>query len=155
VLLDDSEVQGVLELLEGESARIVAAMGQSMRVNAAGEKVLDSSEFLAQMPQAIQAFASARLAAPAHDTIDEARATVSVNEKKLRDSNIAREANEIVREQHRVVGDWDTELELARQADSIVRGRQGLMGTRISGAALSAQARMGQKHRGSDGDEES
>ncbi len=155
VLLDDSELQGVLPLLEGESARIVAAIRPSMRVNAAGEKVLDSSEFLAQMPPAIQAFASARLAAPAHDTIDEARATVSVNEKKLRDSNIAREANEIVREQHRVVGDWDTELELARHADSIVRGRQGLMGTRVLGASLGGQARLGQKHRGSDGDEES
>jgi DNA primase len=155
VLLDDSEMQSVLDLLEGESARIVAAIGQSMRVNARGEKVLDSSEFLAQMPPAIQAFASARLAAPAHDTIDEARATVSVNEKKLRDSNIAREANEIVREQHRVVGDWDTELELARQADTIVRGRQGLTGTRVLGASLGTQARMGQKHRGSDGDEES
>ncbi|HXN34150.1 MAG TPA: CHC2 zinc finger domain-containing protein [Polyangiaceae bacterium] len=155
VLLDDSELQGVLPLLEGESARIVAAIRLSMRANAAGEKVLDSSEFLAQMPPAIQAFASARLAAPAHDTIDEARATVSANEKKLRDSNIAREANEIVREQHRVVGDWDTELELARQADSIVRGRQGLMGTRVLGASLGAQERMGQKHRGSDGDEES
>jgi DNA primase len=155
VLLDDSQMTGVLELLAGESARIVAAISQSMRINAAGEKVLDSSEFLAQMPPAIQAFASARLAAPAHDTVEEARATVSANEKKLRDSNIAREANEIVREQHRVVGDWDTELELARQADSIVRERQGLMGTRVSGEALGARARMGQKHRGSDGDEES
>ncbi|MGA7120692.1 MAG: DNA primase [Polyangiaceae bacterium] len=155
VLLDDSQIQGVLELLEGESARIVAAIGQSMRMNAAGEKVLDSSEFLAQMPSAIQAFASARLAAPVHDTIDEARATVGANEKKLRDSNIAREANEIVREQHRIVGDWDTELELARQADSIVRERQGLTGTRVLGASLGAQARLGQKHRGSDGDEES
>jgi DNA primase len=155
VLLDDSQMKGVLDLLEGESARIVAAIGQSMRTNAAGEKVLDSSEFLAQMPPAIQAFASARLAAPAHETIDDARATVSANEKKLRDSNIAREANEIVREQHRVVGDWDMELELARQADSIVRERQGLMGTRVLGASLGAQARMGQKHRGSDGDEES
>ena len=155
LLLDDSEVQGVLPLLEGESARIVAAIQQSMRLNAAGEKVLDSSELLAQMPPAIQAFASARLAAPSHDTIDEARATVSVNEKKLRDGNIAREANEIVREQHRVVGDWDTELQLAKQADSIFRERQGLMGTRVLGASLGAQARMGQKHRGSDGDEES
>jgi len=155
VLLDDSQIQGVLDLLEGESARIVAAIGQSMRLNVAGEKVLDSSEFLAQMPPAIQAFASARLAAPVHDTIDEARATVSANEKKLRDSNIAREANEIVREQHRIVGDWDTELELARHADSIVRERQGLTGTRVLGASLGARARLGQKHRGSDGDEES
>src|SRR3974377_1973740 len=41
VLLEDSEVSGVLGLLEGESARIVAAVGQSMRTNERGEKVLD------------------------------------------------------------------------------------------------------------------
>jgi DNA primase len=155
VLLDDFEVQGVLELLEGESARIVAGMGQSMRMNAHGEKILDSSEFLAQMPPAIQAFASARLAAPVHDTIDDARATVSVNAKKLRESHVAREASEIVREQHRVVGDWDTEMELMKHADALVRQRSGLMGTRDASAPLAARARVGQKHRGNDGDEES
>ena len=153
VLLDDSEISGVLSLLEGESARIVAAMAQSMRVKASGEKVLDSSEFLAQMPPVIQAFASARLAAPVHDTIDEARQTVAANEKKLRESNIARETGEIVRKQHRAVGDWDVELALAKQADTMVRVRQGLTGTRVAGEG--ARARVGQKHRGSDGDEES
>jgi DNA primase len=155
VLLHDSEMHDVLELLEGESARIVAAIGQSMRVNARGEKVLDSSEFLAQMPAVIQAFASARLAAPAHETIDEARATVSANAKKLRESNVARETNEIVREQYRIVGDWDTEVELMKHADALVRQQHGLVGTRDAGAPLAARARVGQKHRGNDGDEES
>ena len=153
VLLDDSEMSSVLSLLEGESARIVAAMAQSMRVNASGEKVLDSAEFLAQMPAVIQAFASARLAAPVHDTIDEARQTVAANEKKLRESNIARETGEIVRKQQKAVGDWEMEVELAKQADTMVRVRQGLMGTRVAGE--DARTRVGQKHRGSDGDEES
>jgi DNA primase len=169
MLLDDSEIQGVLELLHGESARIVAGIAQSFRTNAHGQKVLDSAEFLAQMPSAIQAFASARLAAPEHDTIDEARATVNVNAKKLRESNVARETSEIVREQHRVIGDWDMQVELAKQVDALVRQRQGLspphsggasiMGTRDVGArpemGSGALARVGQKHRGSDGDEES
>jgi DNA primase len=155
VLLDDSEILDVLELLEGESARIVAAVGQSMRINLRGEKVLDSSEFLAQMPPVIQAFASARLAAPAHDTIDEARATVSANAKKLRESNVARETSEIVREQHRVVGDWDTEVELMKHADALVRQQHGFVGTRDAGAPLAVRAQVGQKHRGNDGDEES
>jgi DNA primase len=169
VLLDDSEIQGVLELLHGESARIVAGIAQSMRTSAQGQKVLDSSEFLAQMPAAIQAFAAARLAAPEHDTIDDARATVNVNAKKLRESNVARETSEIVREQHRVIGDWDMQVELAKHVDALVRQRQGLspphsggaslMGTRDVGAhpemGSGALARVGQKHRGSDGDEES
>jgi hypothetical protein len=125
--MDDSEVQGAFELLQGESARIVAALRRSMRVSALGEKKLDPSEFLAQMPPAIQSFASARLAAPAHDSIEEARETVSVNAKQLTVSNVARETSEIVREQHRVVGDWDTEVELAKHADALVRQRQGLI----------------------------
>ena len=134
-LLDDSELQPVLGLLEGESARIVAGMGQWPRFNARGEKVLDSTAFLAQMPPAIQAFASARLAAPAHDTIEEARATIGANAKKLRDTNVAREANEIVQEQRRDIGNWDTELERLKHVNALVRERQGLTESGDMGAS--------------------
>jgi DNA primase len=125
-LLNDSDVQGVLHLLEGNSAQIVAGVSKGMRTNVRGEKVLDSAEFLAQMPQAIQAFASARLAAPAHDTIQEAREVVSVAAKRLRETNVARETSEIVREQQRVVGDWETGVELVKHAEALARQR--LMG---------------------------
>jgi DNA primase len=125
-LLDDPELQAVLPHLEANSARIVAAIANSMRVNARGEKVLDTTEFLAQMPDDTKAFASARLAAPMHETIDEARETVAKAAKRLRGTSVARETNEIVREQHRVVGDWDTEVELAKHANELVRQR--LMG---------------------------
>ncbi len=127
MLLEDSEVHAVLPLLQGESARIVAGLAQFMRLNERGEKKLDIAEFLAQMPPAIQSFARARLAAPTHESIEDARATVSANAKNLQDSNVARETNEIVREQHRVVGDWETEVELAKHADALVRQRQGLI----------------------------
>jgi len=125
-LLDDSGVQGALALLEGESARIVAGVRQALRRNERGEKVIDCAEFLAQMPKAIQAFATARLAAPAHETLEDARATVTANARKLRETNVAQEANEMVREQHRVVGDWDAELALAKQVQSLVSQRQGV-----------------------------
>ena len=125
-LLDDSEVQSVLPLLEANSARIVAAIASSLRMNARGEKVLDTTEFLAQMPDDTKAFASARLAAPLHDTIEEALETAAKAAKRLRGTSVARETNEIVREQHRVVGDWDTEVELAKHANDLVRQR--LMG---------------------------
>jgi DNA primase len=125
-LLDDSEVQSVKRLLEGNSARIVAAIDNFMRLNARGEKVLDTTEFLAQMPDDTKAFASARLAAPMHETIEEARETVAKAAKRLRGTSVARETNEIVREQHRVVGDWDAEKQLAQQASELVRQR--LMG---------------------------
>jgi len=125
-LLDDSTIQAILPLLEGNSARIVAAIPQRMRVNARGEKVLDTTEFLAQMPDDTKAFASARLAAPMHETIEDARETVAKAAKRLRGTSVARETNEIVREQHRVVGDWDTGLELLKQGNELVRQR--LMG---------------------------
>jgi hypothetical protein len=88
---------------------------------------LDSAEFLAQMSSAIQAFASARLAAPAHDTIEEARTTVIANAKKLRETNVARETREAAREQQRHIGDWDAEVERAKHVDALVRERHGLV----------------------------
>jgi DNA primase len=125
-LLGDSVVQEEIELLEGESARIVAGIAKSMRLTARGEKEMDSAEFLAQMPPAIQAFATARLAAPEHETLEEARATVTANSRKLRETNVAVETRAAVREQQRVVGDWDAELELARNMAALSRERHGL-----------------------------
>ncbi len=75
------------------------------------------------MPEPIQAFASARLAAPAHDTIEEARETVTAAAKRLDESTVARQTSEIAREQQRSVGDWDTEVELIEHADALVRRR--------------------------------
>jgi cell shape-determining protein MreC len=78
------------------------------------------------MPDDTKAFASARLAAPLYETIDEARETVAKAAKRLRGTSVARETNEIVREQHRVIGDWDTEVDLLKQSEELVRQR--LMG---------------------------
>jgi hypothetical protein len=126
--LEDSEVKGIFDLLEDESARIVAAIAQCTRVSGRGEKSLDSAEFLAQMIPPIQAFASARLAAPAHDTIDDARSTVMANARKLRETNVALEARETAIDQRRHVGDWDAELERAKHIATLVRERNGLVG---------------------------
>ncbi len=122
-LLDDSEVQAVLPLLEGDSARIVAGAAQCMRTNERGEKVLDTSEFLAQMAPAIKTFASARLAAPENETIEQARETVASAAKRLRETNIARETGELVREQERIVGDWESEVQLLKQASELTSRR--------------------------------
>jgi DNA primase len=122
-LLSDPDTQAVLPLLEGNSARIVAGVAKSMRTNARGEKVLDSAEFLAQMPEAIQAFASARLAAPAHDSIEEAREALAAAASRLRGTTVARETSEIVREQQRVVGDWEAGVELLKQAHTLASRR--------------------------------
>ena len=126
-LLDDSSVRGELDLLEGDSARIVAAIAKCIRVTANGEKRVDSAEFLAQMTPAIQAFASARLAAPAHETLEEARATVAANSKKLRGTTVAVETRVAVREQHRVAGDWDAGVESLKRMEALAREGKGLV----------------------------
>ncbi|HEX4445771.1 MAG TPA: DNA primase [Polyangiaceae bacterium] len=125
-LLDDSSVLREIELLEGDSARIVAAIVACSRVTASGEKRLDGTEFLAQMSPAIQAFASARLAAPTHETLEEARATVAANSKKLRGTTVAQETREAVREQHRVAGDWEAGLETLKRQEALAREGKGL-----------------------------
>ena len=125
-LLGESGTQAEIEHLEGESARIVAAMVNCMRVTARGENAMDTAEFLAQMPSAIQAFASARLASPEHETLEEARATLTANARKLRGTNVAIETRAAVEEQKRVAGDWDAELELVKRTDAVVRERHGL-----------------------------
>ncbi len=126
-LLDDSSIRGELELLEGDSARIVAAIAKCIRVTANGEKRVDGTEFLAQMTPAIQAFASARLAAPTHETLEEARATVAANSKKLRGTTVAEETRVAVREQHRVAGDWDAGVESLKRMEALAREGKGLV----------------------------
>jgi DNA primase len=90
------------------------------------EKALDSTVFLAQIPQAIQAFASARLAAPQHESIDDARASLFENAKKLSELILSQETSEIAREQHKAAGDWEQEAELAREALERVRRKHGV-----------------------------
>jgi DNA primase len=125
-LLGESGTEAEIELLEGESARIVAAIAKCMRVTARGENAMDSAEFLAQMPPAIQAFASARLASPAHDTLEEARATLTANARKLRGTNVALETRAAAQEQKQQAGDWEAELETIKRTAAQVRERHGL-----------------------------
>ncbi|HSY21654.1 MAG TPA: hypothetical protein VK841_06050, partial [Polyangiaceae bacterium] len=125
-LVEDSEVARVSSLLEGESARIVAAVANNLRMSPRGEKVLNAADFLAQMSPRVQAFARERLASPAHETIEEARTTVVANAKKLRETNIARETRETAREQERDTSDWEAQVDRANEASARVRERHGL-----------------------------
>jgi DNA primase len=139
-LLDDPEVRGVFSLLEGASARTVAAISDSIRIvvsppsdpgsdgggSALPQKTLDSGSFLAQIPPPIQAFASERLAAPHHDSRDDAKVHLLDNAQKLRRVVLGREADDLAREQYKATGDWQTETELAREAADRVRQRLGV-----------------------------
>lgn len=135
VLLGDPEVQEALHLLTGESAKTVAALAQCLRTREAGPEVeqkdaqggeiaLDTGSFLAQMPPAIQAFASRRLAAPEHASMDEARETLLMNASKLRDMH-SRDASEVQREMKQAE-DFDEKLALAKELLDRSRKARGI-----------------------------
>ena len=128
-LLQDLEIQAHLELLEGASAQTVAAVAKSLHVGSGdegGRNLLDTTVFLAQIPLAIQAFASKRLAAPQHETIQHARGSLIENARKLRELALERETTDIAREQEKVVGDGQAETDLLREALDRQRRRQGV-----------------------------
>jgi DNA primase len=145
-LLDDPQVQACLSLLEGASARTVAALADSLRPSpvppasalqtpgqpAAQErtdrpqKSLDTSSFLAQITAPIQAFASERLAAPHHENREEAKGHLLDNAEKLRKVVLGRETSDLARETYRAAGDWRAETELALEAQERAKERLGL-----------------------------
>jgi DNA primase len=128
-LLDDADVQSVLPLLEGSSAQIVVAVAHAVRVGNDGEKSIDPTVFLAQIPRAIHPFASERLAAPVHDSLSDARASLMDNAGGLRKLTLARQTDGLANEQRKPgkgAGDWDQNVELMGEAQEAARLRHGL-----------------------------
>jgi DNA primase len=130
-LMDDPQVQPLLGLLEGPSAQTVAAVAESLRIALIGDpptpqKTLDTSNFLAQIPPAIQAFATRRLAAPEHLSLEEAKGNLLENAQKLRRVLLERETSDIARETYKAAGDWEGQMDLAREASNRQRQKHGL-----------------------------
>src|SRR5262249_54861918 len=122
--LEDPEVTPDLALLEGESARVAFALAQCLRRqeqnDGPSQITLDTAGFLAQMPPAIQVFASRHLAAPEHATMEEAKQIVLMNATKLKDM-LSRDASEAMREMKQAE---DTEkLDYLRELDERARAR--------------------------------
>jgi DNA primase len=145
-LLVEPDVQEVLSLLEGPGAAAIAALARAVAASAAlvggvqasdvphsggesreiREKSLDTSSFLAQIPPAVRAFASERLAAPQHETRDDAWRHLLSNGRKLRNVILEREAVDISRENYKAGGDWEAAVKLARTAANRVREKHGM-----------------------------
>jgi DNA primase len=141
-LLEDAEVSACLSLLEGASARTVAALADSMRplepaLQTPGQppgqehanerqKSLDTSSFLAQIPPPIQAFASERLAAPQHETREDAKVHLLKNAQKLRTVMLVRETSDLARETYKADGNWQEQMESAKRAQKTAEEKHGL-----------------------------
>ena len=121
-LLRDPEVQRELGSLEGPGVLVVAALKDSL----SQEKTLDTTRFLAQIPPAIQAFASERLAAPRHDDEADAKVTLLLNARKLGSLISKEETSEDARENYRGEADWDMTIERAREANERLRKKHNV-----------------------------
>jgi DNA primase len=123
-LLATQEVVAGIESVEGDAAAAIAALRQA----------LDSGTFaspeliLAKLSPSIHPFAAARLAAPRHERLEEARAELLENVKKLRRLELERQKTEVVEELERASreGDFEQEIALLREQMRRARERHGL-----------------------------
>ena len=135
-LLADPEIESVLSMLEGPSARTVSALAEHY-----DGKRLDTSVFLAQIPDAIQAFAAERLAAPLHATVEDARADLLDAARSLRTLLVTQETEGVAREQQKTEEvDFEAALALADAARKRTREKQGLPATEIPREAPTKEA---------------
>lgn len=132
-LLDKPEILAYADQMEGDLAAALAALRRSAEPAVDGPAALHLTALqlqgaLAKMPLSIQPFASARLAAPRHQRVEDAEAELLGNLKKLQQLELARQASDTVGdlERARRAGDFDQELELLREQGRRARQRRGL-----------------------------
>ncbi len=126
----DPEIERELGLLEGPSARVVAALRDSFTTEVVGERSgsedsaeepvrrarLDTGRLLAQLEPALATFVSERLASPELASLEEARSVFLENADRLRRLILSQETDELAREQTKAEGDWEASMSLAAEA---------------------------------------
>lgn len=112
-LLEDPDSVELFDLAEGNLALALLQLRQA-RVdgNLAPGSPTHVEQVLANLPESMHAFASRRLAAPRHQTLDDARAELLGNLGQLRKLMLAREKAQTVEELHKVAASGDFEAEL-------------------------------------------
>lgn len=123
-LLESAEVLDAIGATAGGVATAIAALRHSTL-----EEVNENPELLlAKLPAPIHSFAAARLAAPRHETVDDARSELLRNVEKLKRLELSRQTSEVMEELERLqsVGEFDRELTLLREHARRARERHGL-----------------------------
>jgi DNA primase len=119
-LFDSAEAAQAALLLEGDAAAALAALRQS---RAAG--ITYPEQTLAKLAAPIHSFALARWAAPKHESLDDAKAELAGNLRKLESLDWSRETSQIAEDLGRLekTGDVEREMNLLRQVydNAIVR----------------------------------
>ena len=121
-LLDTPEVDEATRAIEGEAALAIAALRQFPTL------VGNPEQLLAKLPPPIHPFAAARLAAPRHPSVEDARAELLGNVEKLKRLESSRQKLEVIEELARVApsGDFDREMTLLQEQARRARERHGL-----------------------------
>jgi DNA primase len=122
LLLESPDVLEAVAGAEGEAALAIAALRQEPGL------VGNPEHLLAKLPRSIHPFAAARLAAPRHQAMDDAKAELLGNVEKLNRLELSRHKSEVMEELTRVQasGDFDREMILLGEQARRVRERHGL-----------------------------
>ena len=124
-LLEDDEIAQALEVMEGPSVMLIAALRRAWK---SAEKRLDVDAFLESVPPAWRPYATERLATSETESESEAKGYLLDNANKLKRLVLSQEAALITRETYRAQGDWDAERELGRELDQRLRAKRGIKG---------------------------
>jgi DNA primase len=123
-LLDMPDLADAAGALQGPTAAAIAALRQLDPEHTARNPEL----LLAKLPASIHPFAAARLAAPRHERVDDARSELLRNVEKLKRLELSRQKSEVMEELERIQssGDFDREVALLREQERRARERHGL-----------------------------
>jgi DNA primase len=130
-LFDSVEAAEAGALLEGDTAAALAALRQA---RAAG--ITDPEQTLAKLAAPIHPFALARWAAPKHESLDDAKAELAENLRKLESLDWSREKSQLTEDLGRAekTGDVEREMDLLRQVrDNVIVRVTGTVRRRGSG----------------------
>jgi DNA primase len=122
VILDSPEISAAIGLVDAEPAIGIAAVRQNPELTQAPELLL------AKLPLSIHPFAAARLAAPRHQSMDDAKAELLGNVEKLQRLELSRQKSGVIEELARMqaFGDFDRELALLGEQARRARERHRL-----------------------------
>lgn len=132
------EVKATSTYIEGDLALSLSCLLKAQEEHLAqvarssGHHFSDGSAWLhrlaSRLPESLQDFAAARLAAPLHTEIDSARVELFANLDKLKKMDLKRLSSSALSDMERArqEGDFEQEIELLRQQEQRARGKRGL-----------------------------
>ncbi len=119
-LLTTQEAVTGASWMSGDLALAIAALRQG----GDGQPLAQPEIVLAKLPPSVHPFAAARLAAPRHERVEDAKSELLENLEKLKRLELRRQKNEAVTELERAAASGDVEQEVALLREQMRRARE-------------------------------